>query len=192
MQELIQRILDEGEHIGGGIVKVDSFLNHQVDPQLTWRMAKVIHDSFLAEGVRRITRVLTAEVSGIPVALQVAEQFGAQMIYARKSHSRTMTGTYYVAEAVSRTRGTSSELMVDRRFLKVQDRVLIIDDFLATGATLTALAGLVGESGAELCGIACVIEKPQEGGRDVFTDLDIPIITLANIRFDEDGLHVTS
>ena len=88
------------------------FLNHQVDPQLTWRMAKVIHDSFLAEGVRRITRVLTAEVSGIPVALQVAEQFGAQMIYARKSHSRTMTGTYYVAEAVSRTRGTSSELMV--------------------------------------------------------------------------------
>ena len=63
MQELVQRILDEGEHIGDGIVKVDSFLNHQVDPQLTWRMAKVIHDSFLAEGVRRITRVLTAEVS---------------------------------------------------------------------------------------------------------------------------------
>ena len=155
-------------------------------------MAKVIHDSFLAEGVRRITRVLTAEVSGIPVALQVAEQFGAQMIYARKSHSRTMTGTYYVAEAVSRTRGTSSELMVDRRFLNVQDRVLIIDDFLATGATLTALARLVGESGAELCGIACVIEKPQEGGREVLTDLDAPIITLAKIRFDEYGLHVTS
>ena len=192
MQELVQKILDEGEHIGGGIVKVDSFLNHQVDPQLNWRMAKVIHDSFLAEGVRRITRVLTAEVSGIPVALQVAEQFGAQMIYARKSHSRTMTGTYYVAEAVSRTRGISSELMVDRRFLKVQDRVLIIDDFLATGATLTALARLVGESGAELCGIACVIEKPQEGGREVLTDLDAPIITLAKIRFDEDGLQVTS
>ena len=192
MQELVQRILDEGEHIGGGIVKVDSFLNHQVDPQLNWRMAKVIHDSFLAEGVRRITRVLTAQVSGIPVALQVAEQFGAQMIYARKSHSRTMTGTYYVAEAVSRTRGISSELMVDRRFLKVQDRVLILDDFLATGATLTALARLVGESGAELCGIACVIEKPQEGGREVLTDLDAPIITLAKIRFDEDGLQVTS
>ena len=192
MQELVQRILDEGEHIGGGIVKVDSFLNHQVDPQLTWRMAKVIHDSFLAEGGRRITRVLTAEVSGIPVALQVAEQFGAKMIYARKSHSRTMTGTYYVAEAVSRTRGISSELMVDRRFLKVQDRVLIIDDFLAAGATLTALARLVGESGAELCGIACVIEKPQEGGREVLTDLDAPIITLAKIRFDEDGLQVTS
>ena len=188
MQELVQRILDEGEHVGGGIVKVDSFLNHQVDPQLTWNMAKAMHDGFLGEGVRGITRVLTAEVSGIPVALQVAEQFGAQMIYARKSHSRTMTGTYYVAEAISRTRDISSQLIVDRRFLKMQDRVLIIDDFLATGATLTALAKLVGESGAELCGIGCVIEKPEEGGRDVLVDIDVPIITLAKIRFGEDGL----
>ena len=192
MQELVQKILDEGEHVGDGIVKVDSFLNHQVDPQLTWRMAKAIHEGFLAVGVSRISRVLTAEVSGIPAALHVAEQFGAQMIYARKTHSRTMTGTYYVAEAVSRTRGTSSELMVDRRFLKAHDRVLIVDDFLATGATLTALSRLVGESGAELCGIGCIIEKPEEGGRDVLADLDAPIITLAKIRFDEDGLHVTS
>ena len=192
MQELVQRILDEGEHVGGGIVKVDSFLNHQVDPQLTWNMAKAMHDGFLGEGVRGITRVLTAEVSGIPVALQVAEQFGAQMIYARKSHSRTMTGTYYVAEAISRTRDISSELIVDRRFLKMQDRVLIIDDFLATGATLTALAKLVGESGAELCGIGCVIEKPEEGGRDVLVDIDVPIITLAKIRFGEDGLQVSA
>ena len=192
MQELVQRILDEGEHVGGGIVKVDSFLNHQVDPQLTWSMAKAMHDGFLGEGVRDITRVLTAEVSGIPVALQVAEQFSAQMIYARKSHSRTMTGTYYVAEAISRTRGSSSQLIVDRRFLEMQDRVLIIDDFLATGATLTALAKLVGESGAELCGIGCVIEKPEEGGRDVLVDIDVPIITLAKIRFGEDGLQVSA
>ena len=192
MQELVQRILDEGEHVGGGIVKVDSFLNHQVDPQLTWNMAKAMHDGFLGEGVRGITRVLTAEVSGIPVALQVAEKFGAQMIYARKSHSRTMTGTYYIAEAISRTRGSSSQLIVDRRFLKMQDRVLIIDDFLATGATLTALAKLVGESGAELCGIGCVIEKPEEGGRDVLVDIDVPIITLAKIRFGEDGLQVSA
>ena len=192
MQELVKKILDEGEHVGGGIVKVDSFLNHQVDPQLTWRMAKAIHEGFLAVGVSRITRVLTAEVSGIPAALHVAEHFGAQMIYARKTHSRTMTGTYYVAEAVSRTREISSELMVDRRFLKAQDRVLIVDDFLATGATLTALSRLVGESGAELCGIGCIIEKPEEGGRHVLADLDVPIVTLAKIHFDEGGLHVTS
>ena len=192
MKELVEKILDEGEHVGGGIVKVDSFLNHQVDPQLTRRMAKAIHEGFLTAGVESITRVLTAEVSGIPAALYVAEEFGAQIIYARKTHSRTMTGSYYVAEAISRTRGISSDLMVDQRFLNTQDRVLIIDDFLATGATLTALAKLVKESGATVCGVGCIIEKPEEGGRNMLVDLDAPIITLAKIRFDESGLHVTS
>ncbi len=190
MQELIQKIEHEGEHVGGGIVKVDSFLNHQVDPALTERMAKEMSERFRAAGVGRITRVLTAEVSGIPVALEVAGQFGALLIYARKSQSRTMTGTYYVAEAISRTRGTSSDLMVDRRFLGSQDEVLIVDDFLATGATLGALAKLVSESGARLCGIGCVIEKPAEGGRDALGSVDAPVITLAKILFEDGGLRV--
>jgi len=190
MQELIQKIEHEGEHVGGGIVKVDSFLNHQVDPALTQRMAKEMSERFRAAGVGQITRVLTAEVSGIPVALEVAGQFGARLIYARKSQSRIMTGTYYVAEAISRTHGTSSDLMVDRRFLGSQDRVLIVDDFLATGATLSALAKLVSESGARLCGIGCVIEKPAEGGRDALGSTDAPVITLAKILFEDGGLRV--
>ena len=192
MQELIERIRLEGIHVGGGIVKLDSFLNHQVDPEMTARMAAEFCRLFRQRAVDKVSKVVTAEVSGIPVALGVASEFGADLIYARKSQSAVMTGTYYVAEAISRTRGTHTDLMVDRRFLKVQDRVLIIDDFLATGATLTALTKLVGESGAELCGIGCVIEKPEEGGRDVLADLDTPIITLVKIRFDEDGLHVTA
>jgi len=190
MQELIQKIEHEGEHVGGGIVKVDSFLNHQVDPALTERMAKEMSERFRAVGVGQITRVLTAEVSGIPVAFEVAGQFGALLIYARKSQSRIMTGTYYVAEAISRTRGTSSDLMVDRRFLGSQDQVLIVDDFLATGATLSALAKLVSESGARLCGIGCVIEKPAEGGRDALGSVDVPVITLAKILFEDGGLRV--
>ncbi|MBT4404794.1 MAG: xanthine phosphoribosyltransferase [Acidiferrobacteraceae bacterium] len=190
MQELIQKIEHEGEHVGGGIVKVDSFLNHQVDPALTRRMAKEMSERFRAAGVGQITRVLTAEVSGIPVALEVAGQFGALLIYARKSQSRIMTGTYYVAEAISRTHGTSSDLMVDRRFLGSQDSVLIVDDFLATGATLSALAKLVSESGARLCGIGCVIEKPAEGGRDALGSMDAPVITLAKILFEDGGLRV--
>jgi xanthine phosphoribosyltransferase len=190
MQELIQKIEHEGEHVGGGIVKVDSFLNHQVDPALTRRMAKEMSERFRAAGVGQITRVLTAEVSGIPVALEVAGQFGALLIYARKSQSRIMTGTYYVAEAISRTHGTSSDLMVDRRFLGSQDHVLIVDDFLATGATLSALAKLVSESGARLCGIGCVIEKPAEGGRDALGSMDAPVITLAKILFEDGGLRV--
>ena len=190
MQELIQKIEHEGEHVGGGIVKVDSFLNHQVDPALTQRMAKEMSERFRAAGVGQITRVLTAEVSGIPVALEGAGQFGALLIYARKSQSRIMTGTYYVAEAISRTHGTSSDLMVDRRFLGSQDHVLIVDDFLATGATLSALAKLVSESGARLCGIGCVIEKPAEGGRDALGSMDAPVITLAKILFEDGGLRV--
>ena len=190
MQELIQKIEHEGEHVGGGIVKVDSFLNHQVDPALTERMAKEMSERFRAVGVGQITRVLTAEVSGIPVAFEVAGQFGALLIYARKSQSRIMTGTYYVAEAISRTHGTSSDLMVDRRFLGSQDQVLIVDDFLATGATLSALAKLVSESGARLCGIGCVIEKPAEGGRDALGSMDAPVITLAKILFEDGGLRV--
>ncbi|MGB1683437.1 MAG: xanthine phosphoribosyltransferase [Arenicellales bacterium] len=190
MHELIEKIKDEGEHVGGGIVKVDSFLNHQVDPGLTERMAIEIADRLRAAGIGEITRVLTAEVSGIPVALHVAAQFGARLLYARKSQSRTMTGTYYVAEAVSRTRGTVSDLMVDRRFLGDSDEVLIIDDFLATGATLSALSSLVAESGAQLQGIACVIEKPAEQGRDVLSHLRVPIITLAKILFDHNELRV--
>jgi len=159
MRELIDKIGNEGEHVGGGIVKVDSFLNHQVDPGLTERMAIEMAARLRADGIGKTSRVLTAEVSGIPVALHVAAQFGARLLYARKSQSRTMTGTYYVAEAVSRTRGTVSDLMVDRRFLGPEDDVLIVDDFLATGATLSALSSLVHESGATLQGIACVIEK---------------------------------
>ena len=85
MQELIQKIIQEGEHVGGGIVKVDSFLNHQVDPALTFRMAQELSERFRSAGVSQVTRVLTAEVSGIPVALAVAGQFDARLIYARKS-----------------------------------------------------------------------------------------------------------
>ena len=192
MQELIEKIEQEGEHVGGGIVKVDSFLNHQVDPGLTQRMAAEMGARLRDRGIGEISRVLTAEVSGIPVALLVAAQFGARLIYARKSQSRTMTGTYYVAEAVSRTRGTVSDLMVDRRFLNASDQVLIIDDFLATGATLSALSRLVRESGASLRGIGCVIEKPSEGGRAVLADLDVPVITLAKIIFGDEGLRVTA
>mgnify|MGYP003311501302 FL=1 len=165
MQELINKIINEGVHVGDGIVKLDSFLNHQVDPGLTLRMAVELCSQFQACGIDLVTKVVTAEVSGIPVALGVASTFGAELIYARKSRSALMTGTYYVAEAISRTHGSHTDLMVDRRFLGPDDCVLNIDDFLATGSTLSALVRLVRESQANLAGIGCVIEKPAEGGR---------------------------
>ena len=190
MQELVDRIHTEGVHVGGGIVKLDSFLNHQVDPGLTSRMGAEFRRRFEDKGAGEITRVVTAEASGIAVALNTAMAFGAHLIFARKSRSRVMTGTYYVAEAISRTHGTTSDLMVDRRFLSGVDRVLIIDDFLATGSTLFALSQLVAESGAELAGIGCVVEKPQEGGRAVLSDIDAPILTLAKVEFADNGFTV--
>ena len=190
MQELIDKITSEGVHVGGGIVKLDSFLNHQVDPGLTLRMAVDLCSQFKARGVHLVTKVVTAEVSGIPVALGVASTFGAELIYARKSRSALMTGTYYVAEAISRTRGFHTDLMVDRRFLGSDDNVLIIDDFLATGSTLGALVRLVRESQANLAGIGCVIEKPIEGGRKMLSDVDAPILTLVTIEFVNDHMKV--
>ena len=190
MKELVERIRLDGVHVGGGIVKVDSFLNHQVDPTLMDRMAKELHRQFMTAGVDNVTRVVTAEASGIAIALTTASQYNAKLIFARKGQSRVMTGTYYVSEAVSRTRGTASELMIDRRFLGMEDNVLIVDDFLATGSTLMALASLVSESGASLVGIGCVIEKPAEGGREALSHIRVPILSLARITFGGNAMAV--
>ena len=191
MQELIERIRLEGTHVGGGTVKLDSFLNHQVDPAMTARMAAEFCRLFRQDAVDDVSKVVTAEVSGIPVALGVAAGFGADLIYARKSQSAVMTGTYYVAETISRTRGTQTDLMVDRRFLSANDRVLIIDDFLATGSTLSALVRLVAESKAVLAGIGCVIEKPAEKGREVIGELGVPVLALAKVEFNDDAMQVS-
>ena len=145
---------------------------------------------FESVGVGTISRVVTAEASGIAVALSTAMTFDAQLIFARKSQSRVMTGTYFVAEAISRTRGTRSDLMIDRRFLTEADQILIVDDFLATGSTILALCQLVAESGATLAGIGCVVEKPQEEGRAVLRDFSAPVITLAKVEFKNEGLTV--
>ena len=190
MRELVDRIRAEGRHVGGGIVKLDSFLNHQVDPKLVRRIGEEFQRRFEAAGAGTVSRVVTAEASGIAVALSAAMAFGAQLIFARKSQSRVMTGTYFVAEAISRTRGSRSDLMIDRRFLNETERVLIVDDFLATGSTLLALCQLVAESGATLAGIGCVVEKPQEEGRAVLREFSAPVITLAKVEFEDQGLTV--
>ena len=158
---------------------------------MTARMAAEFCRLFRQDAVDEVSKVVTAEVSGIPVALGVAAGFGADLIYARKSQSAVMTGTYYVAETISRTRGTQTDLMVDRRFLSANDRVLIIDDFLATGSTLSALVRLVAESKAVLAGIGCVIEKPAEKGREVIGELGVPVLALAKVEFNDDAMQVS-
>jgi len=191
MQELIDRINNEAVHVGGGIVKVDGFLNHRVDPAMMRRAGEAFARQLVSSSEPTVTAIITAEVSGIPAALNTAGVLGVPMIYARKHRSSVMTDEYWMAPAESRTKSEVVDLMISRKFLNESDRVLIIDDFLATGSTIRALSGIVKVSGATLCGIGAVIEKPHEGGRDKLEALGVPVVSLAKIEFDGDDLIVS-
>lgn len=180
MQELKERILAEGRNLGGGILKIDSLLNHQLDPGLMQRMGEAFAHSFKDVPVDRI---LTAEISGIAPALMTGIQMGVPVVYARKKKPITMRGKIYVEHAPSHTKGGLVELLVSGEFLLAGENVLIIDDFLASGQTLMALARLVEIAEANLVGVGVVVEKSFEDGRDAMirAGYDVPIHALATI-----------
>ncbi len=178
MDELKERIRRDGRHLGRGILKVDSFLTHQVDLALMQRAGRELAQRFALVGA---TKVLTAEISGIAPAAFTALALGVPMIYARKIRPITMPAEVYEEKAPSHTKGTLVSLIVSPEFLAPVDRVLIIDDFLATGQTIAALARIVQASGAKLVGIGSCIEKTFEGGRDLLRPLAVPIHSLAMI-----------
>ena len=184
MDALKERILAEGQNLGRGILKVDSFINHQVDPTLMLEVGKELASRFADVDA---TKVLTAKISGIAPAVMTALVMGLPVVYARKTKPVTMTDPVYVEAAPSHTRGIDTFLMVSPDFLNPGDRILIIDDFLASGQTIDALVRLVKHAGAELVGIGALIEKRFEGGRDRLTDLGIPVLALAVIASMEDG-----
>jgi xanthine phosphoribosyltransferase len=190
MQALIERIRTEAVHIGRGIIKVDGFVNHQIDPALTTQMGVEFAQRFAQAGVEDLTKVITAEVSGIAPALATAQALNVPLVYARKHRPITMPNGFFLAEAPSHTKGGVVQLMISPQYLGAGDRVLLIDDFLATGETIHALVGLVQQSGAALCGIGCVIEKVFEEGRKQLADLDVPIVTLAKIDLEGDEITV--
>jgi xanthine phosphoribosyltransferase len=179
MEALKQRILQEGKNLGRGILKIDSFLNHQLDVQLLEEVG--------AEMARRFadaapTRILTAEVSGIIPAVMTAKALNnIPVVYARKHKPITMQEPIYIETAPSHTKGGEVLLMVSPEFLHAEDRVLIVDDFLATGKTINALARIVQNSGATLVGIAAVVEKIFEGGREALLHWGVPIEATAVI-----------
>lgn len=184
MHLLKQRILKDGSNLGNGILKVDGFINHQVDP--------VLMDACGAEFARRFERigatcVLTAEISGIAPALMTARYLELPVVYARKTKPVTMPDTVYLTVAPSHTKGNIVELIVSPEYLKAGEHVLIIDDFLATGATIMGLVRLTQAAGASLAGIGVLIEKTFEGGRSMFSGMGIPVEALVRITSMEDG-----
>lgn len=191
MKALVDRIRSEGKNLGRGILKVDGFVNHQLDPELTMEMGRAFARRFAGAGVGSITKIITAEVSGIAPALTTGIVLNVPVIYARKTRPITMPSGYFSARAPSHTKGGVVDLIVSPEYLLPADRVLLIDDFLATGQTIDALASLVAECGATLCGIGCIVEKIFEGGRGRLAHLNVPIISLAVIEsMDGDSIVV--
>lgn len=191
MERLKDRIRAEATYLGGGIVKVDSFLNHQIDPTLTLEMGEAFRAAFLALDVTQVTRIVTAEVSGIAPAMAAGIAYRVPIVFARKKRPITMPSGYYMREVHSHTKGGIVPLMISPEFLNAADTVLIVDDFLATGRTLLALIDVVQQSGAAVAGVGCVIEKPFEGGRDALAALGIPVVTLAQVSIVNGTVCVT-
>lgn len=163
MQKLKARIKESGIVKKGNILKVDSFLNHQIDVTLLNEIGEEFHRIFCAE---HITKILTIEASGIGVACVTAQFFHCPVLFAKKNNTKNMADEVYTAEVESFTHGKSYNIMVAKQFLTAEDRVLIIDDFLAKGSAANGLIALAEQAGAEVCGIGIVIEKGfQEGGR---------------------------
>jgi xanthine phosphoribosyltransferase len=179
MEALKERIRREGQNLGNGILKVDSFINHQVDPALMLAVGGALAAHFGALG---ITKVLTAEISGIAPALTTALALGIPVVYARKTKPITMPKDIFIQSAPSHTKGQEVRLMVSPEFLGSKDKVLIIDDFLATGHTIMALIRLAQEAGAEVVGVGAVIEKSFEGGRAQLEEMGIRVRSLAVIE----------
>lgn len=185
MEALKERIRREGQNLGRGILKIDSFLNHQVDALLLEGVGQAIAAQF---AYAQPTRILTTEVSGIIPAVMAGKALGnIPVVYARKHKPITMQEPVYVDAAPSHTKGGEVLLMVSPEFLHKEDRVLVVDDFLATGKTIDALARIVHNSGATLVGIATVVEKDFEGGRDVLAHWQVPIYSAAIITDMSNG-----
>ncbi len=161
MEALKERIRSEGQNLGRGILKVDGFINHQVDAELMMEAGQELAARF---GEARATKVLTAEISGIAPALTTALWLKVPVVYARKTKPVTMTDPVYVEAAPSHTKGISVFLMVSPEFLRPDDRVLIMDDFLASGQTIGALVRLVRHAGRRAGGDRGVDRKVVRGG----------------------------
>ena len=179
MKKLIERIEKDGNVLGDGVLKVDSFLTHQVDPELMQEIGTTFANRFQAE---QITKVVTIEASGIAPALFTAQTLGVPMIFARKAKSLTMDEELLTASVYSFTKQVTSQVSISRKFLSAEDNVLIIDDFLANGEAAGALVDVVEQSGAELVGIGIVIEKAFQSGGKILRDKGYRVESLARIE----------
>lgn len=184
MKLLEERILKDGIIKEGGIVKVDSFLNHQMDIGLINEIGKEFYRLF---GGENVTKILTVEASGIGIACITAQYFGAPVVFAKKAESKNLDGDVYMSSVHSYTKDKEYIIRVAKKFIDEGDRVLIIDDFLAKGKALLGLFDIVNQAGATLVGAGICIEKGfQEGGK-IIRDMGVHLESLAIAELDSEG-----
>lgn len=176
MNFLEERILKDGIVKPGNVLKVDSFLNHQMDIELMDQMGEEFHRRFAD---KNITKVLTIEASGIAIACSVARCFNVPLVFAKKSKSVNIEGDMYIAEVESFTHKNKNQVIVSKKFLSADDRVLIIDDFLANGCALQGLISITEAAGAKVEGLGIAIEKGFQIGGQVIRNLGYKLESLA-------------
>ena len=180
MKYLEDIILKEGRIIDNDIIKVDSFLNHQIKPEVIREFAKEVVKHFSNV---KVDKILTIETSGIAVAYAVAEQFGdLPLVFAKKSKSKIVDGNVYKASIRSFTRNIDSEVTISKSFLVEGENIIIVDDFLAEGNASLGLLDLCNQAGAKVVGVAVAIEKGFQGGRDKLEALGLKVYSGANIK----------
>ncbi|MCG5103236.1 xanthine phosphoribosyltransferase [Oceanobacillus alkalisoli] len=184
MERLKQKIINEGKVLSDSVLKVDSFLNHQIDPVLMQEVGEEFASRFQDKG---ITKVLTLESSGIAPSVMAALRLGVPTVFARKRKSLTLIDHLYSAEVYSYTKQESNTISISKDYITSDDVVLIIDDFLANGQAALGLIDMVKQSGAALAGVGIVIEKGFQNGRKLIEEKEIRVESLAIVSSLEHG-----
>ncbi|CDN34964.1 xanthine phosphoribosyltransferase [Bacillus thuringiensis] len=184
MKVLQEKILNEGKVLSGDVLKVDAFLNHQIDPVLMQEIGKEFAKRFKEEN---ITKIVTIESSGIAPSVMAALELGVKAIFARKRKSLTLQDNMYVANVYSFTKQETNEISLSRNHIDENDRVLIIDDFLANGQAALGLMSLVEQAGASIAGIGIVIEKAFQDGGKKLREQGVRVESLAEIASLDNG-----
>lgn len=184
MNSLQKKILSDGKALPGNILKVDSFLNHQLDIPLLKDMGKDFYELFPD---KKINKILTIEASGIAIACYAAEYFNVPVVFAKKGQHKNVGTDVFTAEVFSFTKGISYEIAVSRLYLHPEDSVLIVDDFLANGQAVLGLQKIIQDAGATLCGVGIAITKAFQPGEKLLRDAGIDVRSLAVIESMENG-----
>ncbi len=184
MRLLEEKILKEGKVLSGDVLKVDCFLNHQMDVAFLNKLGKEIYERFKDSGINKI---LTVEASGIGLACLTAQYFNCKLLVAKKSKSSNISNNVYSAKVYSYTHQTENSVVVSKEYLGKGDNVLIVDDFLANGNACLGLIDVVRQAGATVKGISCAVEKTYQGGYDKLVKLGYEVYSLARIKKMENG-----